>query len=262
MNAFEGNDPDLELIAIDAATFTMGSSAEEVDRCVVEWADRLVDPSYTTKMFRSWVAKEFPAHPVALAPFLIAKYPVTNRLYKKFVGATERALPDSLRDRSPDDHPVWGASCADVEAFVSWLNGATRRTYRLPTEPEWEYAARGPERLEYPFGNVFNPEYCNTVEAGIGRTTPVHRYAAHASPFGVCDMAGNVEEWTSSNYAPYPGGSFVEDHLTENLGNEYRVLRGGAYTRGGDLTRCARRHGPIPDPRFRYGFRIAASPIA
>jgi formylglycine-generating enzyme required for sulfatase activity len=256
---FEEEDRDVELIAIEGATFLMGSSMEEVDRCVADWAGRLVDPTYTRDMFRSWIAKEAPAHLVPLAPFRIAKYPVTNRLYRKFIGATGRRPPDSIRDELPGDHPAWGMSVDDVETFIAWLNEVTGRDHRLPTEAEWEYAARGPSHIEYPFGNAFDAKFCNTVEAGIGSTTPVDRYAAHASPFGICDMAGNVEEWTSTNYAPYPGGTFVDDHLTQNLGNEYRVLRGGAYTRGGDLTRCARRHGPIPDPRFRYGFRLAAS---
>jgi formylglycine-generating enzyme required for sulfatase activity len=70
-------------------------------------------------------------------------------------------------------------------------------------------------------------------------------------------MAGNVEEWTSTDYHPYPNGSFVADDLAYGSRDGYKILRGGSFARSGDLARCARRHGPHPDPVFRYrGFRL------
>jgi formylglycine-generating enzyme required for sulfatase activity len=251
-------DRELELVKIGGGSFLMGSSPDEVDRCVEDWGDRLVERSYTKPMFRTWISKECPQHEVVLDAFALGKYPVTNGLFGEFVDATGHPPPESLRGESRADHPVWGVSFDDVQAFLAWLRDGTGRAYRLPSEAEWEYAARGPTRQQYPFGEVFDPRLCNTYEAGIGMTTPVSRYADCPSPFGVCDLAGNVEEWTSSHYAPYPGGAFVQDHLTENLGMSYRVLRGGSFMGGGDLARGARRHGPIPNPRFKYvGFRIA-----
>jgi toxoflavin biosynthesis protein ToxD len=248
-----------EMVRIEAARFRMGSTDEEVERCVEEWASRLVDPTYSRSMFRSWIAKESPAYEVSLASFSIARFPVTNGEYRDFVRETSARAPESLVTEAPGDHPVWGVTELEIEAFLGWASERTGLRLRLPTEAEWEFAARGHRRREFPYGDAFSHERCNTIEAGIGTTTSVHRYEAYPSDLGVCDLAGNVEEWTSSDYVPYPGGAFVHDHLTEQLGVTYRVLRGGSFARGGDLARGARRHGPIPDPAFRFfGFRVAA----
>ena len=158
----------------------------------------------------------------------------------------------------PDDHPVWGVTIEDVKLFINYLSNETGIPVRLPSEAEWEYAARGPSRLEYPYGNVFSPSSANTIESGIRTTTPVYRYECSPSPFGLVDMAGNVEEWVSDCYSPYPGGFLVKDNLVEALGNSYHVLRGGFFLGGGDLSRCARRHGPFPSEEYQYtGFRLA-----
>jgi formylglycine-generating enzyme required for sulfatase activity len=155
------------------------------------------------------------------------------------------------------DWPVWGVSFDDCCRFADWMGYRLGQKARLPIEAEWEYAARGPNRNEFPFGNEFDSSKCNTIESGIGHPTPVDRYCAFSSGFGICDMAGNVEEWTSSRYSPYPGGDWVEDDLTRFCGRRYRVLRGGSFARSGDLTRCARRHGPHPEGPFRFrGFRL------
>jgi len=183
---------------------------------------------------------------------------VTNGQYRDFVLATGHPSCGSLLARSPDDHPAWGMGAEDIRAFVAWASDESGAALRLPTEEEWEYAARGPSRREYPFGDTFDARLCNTKEGGVGTTTSVRKYAAYPSELGICDMAGNVEEWTSSFYEPYPGGSRVSDHLTDAHGPRYPILRGGCFELGGDLARCARRHGPLPI--FRYsGFRLAAS---
>jgi formylglycine-generating enzyme required for sulfatase activity len=88
----------------------------------------------------------------------------------------------------------------------------------------------------------------------------VDRYPQGASAYGVFDLAGNVEEWTTSFYTPYPGGEFVADDISAQVGRQYRVLRGGSFALGGDLARCARRHGPHPQPAFRFrGFRVVVT---
>jgi formylglycine-generating enzyme required for sulfatase activity len=242
------------LVFIPGGVAHVGSTIAEVESCVEEWADRLADPAYRRDVFREWLMKEVPRHEVALDDFEIGRFPVTNARYARFLAAGEDGgtPPESIALGEPGDHPVWGVAYEDAERY------AAAHGCRLPSEAEWERAARGPDGLRYPFGDTFDARCCNTLEAAIGTTTAVDRYAAHASGFGVCDMAGNVEEWTSSRYAPYPGGRYVADDLTAHGGRDYRILRGGSFARSGDLARCARRHGPHPDPPFRHrGFRLA-----
>ncbi|MDT7808080.1 MAG: toxoflavin biosynthesis protein ToxD [Acidobacteriota bacterium] len=253
----------MELIDLPGATLRMGSNADEVHSCVRYWGARLVDAAYNTDEFQRWILKEFPKHPVKISPFAIGRFPVTNREYSRFLSETMGLAPESIKCGEPDDHPVWGISFEEALEYAAWFGNRAGLTCRLPTEAEWEYAARGPSGRDYPFGTAFDPERCNTFESGVGRTTPVNQYPAGASEFGICDMAGNVEEWTMDLYAPYPGGVFICDDLSEVWGGRYRILRGGSFARGGDLARCARRHGPFPSPVFRYtGFRIVAAPAS
>lgn len=252
----------IELVTIPASSFLMGSRPSEIERCVGFWKSRLLDHSFTEDVFRSWILKEFPAHPVQLASFRIGKYPVTNRQYKLFCSSTGHALPESLSESEPEDHPAWGMEHGDAQAFARWAGEQLGFSCSLPSEEQWEFSARGFSRSEYPYGNEFSPKKANTAESGIGKTTPVDRYAAAASEFGVCDLAGNVEEWTSGRYRPYPGGSFIADDLINCLGRDYPVLRGGSFARGGDLSRGARRHGKYRSSEYKYtGFRIACDPM-
>jgi len=251
-----GDVPEMELVDIPGGTVAMGSTLAEIDACERYWSGRLVDPSFAAS-FRRWLLKEHPKTEVPLRGFRISRYPVTNSEYRAFLGATGGVPPESLARREPGDHPVWGVGCADAERFCAWLGTELHQACRLPTEAEWEYAARGPSGREYPFGDEFDPARCNTAESGIGATTPVTRYPDGASQWGVCDLAGNVEEWTADVYAPYPGGRFIDDDVSAATGGSYRVLRGGSFARGGDLARCARRHGPYPAPEYRFrGFRV------
>ncbi len=248
----------MDMVAVPSAAFVMGSTPWEALRCIAFWSKRLVSPAFTTAAFGSWIAKELPAHDMALKSYWIGKYPVTNAQYAAFCTATGMVAPVSLIGGFPADHPVWGVSYENAEAFARWAGRISGRVFRLPTEAEWEFAARGLVRRDYPYGDDFSSACANTAESAIGTTTPVDRYERWASPFGVCDMAGNVEEWVDDRYAPYPGGCLIEDDLTRSLGVDYRILRGGSFARGGDLARCARRHGPYPSAEYRYtGFRIA-----
>jgi toxoflavin biosynthesis protein ToxD len=248
-----------ELLPIPAGELRMGSTEEEFERALAEWSLRLVNPRYTRAVFADWLRKECPTQLVQVAPFALARFPVTNAQYRRFVAATGHRPARS--DAGPADHPVWGIDRGDIDAFLAWAQQESGLPLRLPTEAEWEWAARGPSHREYPFGDTFDERLCNTKEAGIGSTTPVTAYAAYPSEHGVCDLAGNVEEWTSSTYAPYPGGRFIDDDLSERLGPSYPILRGGCHALGGDLARCARRHGPFPDGNeFQLiGMRVALS---
>jgi formylglycine-generating enzyme required for sulfatase activity len=217
-----------------------------------------MDPRYTKQRLESWIEKEYPAHQVHLKNFWIARFPITNLEYLEYCEQTESRVPESLSNGYEDDHPVWGVSKEEADQYARWAAYRLGINLRVPTEAEWEFAARGLKGNEYPYGNTFSPDRANSFESGIGTTTSVFKYENYASDLGVCDLAGNVEEWVEGLYRPYPGGQWIEDDLTESLGNQYQILRGGSFARGGDLTRCSRRHGRYPSPEFRYtGFRLA-----
>jgi formylglycine-generating enzyme required for sulfatase activity len=240
----------------------IGTTLEGVEACVQAWRNKLLDPSYGER-FREWILKEYPQHEVEVDAFSLGRYPVTNGQYAQFIdhpASPVKRTHESMSRAEPDDHPVWGVSLKEAGAYADWLTRVTGGRFRIPSEYEWEYAARGSSGREYPFGDVFDARCCNTFEAGIGHTTPVDRYEDFASELGVVDMAGNVEEWTSSWYAPYPGGTLIDDDISRSRG-QYPILRGGSFARGGDLARCARRHGPHPGGEFRFtGFRVASDP--
>jgi len=250
---------EMPMVEIPGGKYFIGSKRSEVEGCIREWSDCLLDSDYTPRKFRSWIEKEYPMHEVELASFLLAKYPVTNFQFRLFLEEMPFVRrPESIQIDAPADHPVWGVTVEEANIFARWWGRKTRKPYRLPKEHEWECAARGSSRRQYPYGDTFCPTKANTFESKNGATTPVTRYDAYPSEFGVCDMAGNVEEWVDDIYRPYPGGRFIQDDLTTELGSSYPILRGGSFARGGDLSRAARRHGPYPGPEFCFvGFRLA-----
>lgn len=247
----------MEFVHVPEGRCFIGSTLTEVEECVGIWGDKLVDPAYSREEFYEWILKEYPRHEVTVKEFQIGRFPVKNAEYWPFVRTGRAKPPESILRGEPEEYPVWGVAFEDCCAFAEWFGEKLGCVCRLPMEAEWEYSARGPMGYEYPFGNEFDSSKCNTIEAGIGHTTPVDKYAKWASAFGVCDLAGNVEEWTLSPYEAYEGGEQIADDLVRECGASYRVLRGGSFALGGDLARCARRHGPHPAPRFRYrGFRL------
>ncbi len=170
-----------------------------------------------------WWPKSQPAHKRYLKAFYIDKYEVTNRRYKAFVDATGHPPPPHWRGgRIPpgkEDHPVVYVSWYDAVAFCRWEGK------RLPTEAEWEKAARGTDGRTFPWGNKFSPYKANTPQLGTGDTMKVGSFEDGKSPYGVYDMAGNVFEWTSSWFKPHPGNT----HPDENYGEKYKVLKGGSW---------------------------------
>jgi formylglycine-generating enzyme required for sulfatase activity len=212
----------------------------------------------------SWIRKECPRHTLELAPYRIARHPVTNQEYREFLCQTGYAeLPSSWSFRRyPEEranHPVYSISAEACDAYARWLSAATQRQFRLPTEAEWEYAAAGPAGLEFPWGTQFDETLANTCETAIFNTTPVGMFPGGASYCGALDLAGNVEEYVADNYEAYPGGSGVNDHLRQIHGS-YRVARGGSFARFRDLARTRRRHGHNPrSVTYAMGFRLAES---
>jgi toxoflavin biosynthesis protein ToxD len=212
---------------------------------------------------RPWERKEQPSHQVELCEFWIGRYAVTNFEYAHFVReAGQSFVPKTWAfgkyQNAVANLPVHGIAPAGATAYAVWLSDRTGRHFRLPSEAEWEYAAGGREHREYPWGEEFLPDRANTVESGLLAPTPVGAFPQGASPFGVLDMAGNVEEYVADEYAPYPGGEWVEDDLHQLLGR-YRVARGGSYCLLHDMARTRRRHGG-PHPRHlccAIGFRLA-----
>lgn len=213
---------------------------------------------------RAWIEKECPRHRVSLRPYRIARYPVTNTEYRAFLVDTGHPeLPSSWPFRQfpieRANHPVYTVSAASADAYARWLARRTGRPFRLPSEAEWEWAASGPEGREFPWGERFDADLANTAETGLFASSTVGAFVGGESVFGVSDMAGNVEEYVADDYAAYPGGLRVEDHLVQIHGR-YRVARGGSFARFRDLARNRRRHGHNPrSATYAMGFRLAES---
>jgi formylglycine-generating enzyme required for sulfatase activity len=206
---------------------------------------------------------EKPQHEVELSEYRIGKYPVTNVEYQAFVKQRlgGRSPPYWDGENYPEgkgDYPVVEVTWYDAVAYGEWLTSKTGRKYRLPTEAEWEKAARGMDGRIYPWGDERDETMCNTKESGVGGTTPVGEYSPQGdSPYGAADIAGNVWEWAadgSSQHDLYVGGSAKDPQGPQE--GEHRVLRGGSFLHNRDLARCAYRFGMLRSKRSDVGFRV------
>jgi formylglycine-generating enzyme required for sulfatase activity len=165
-------------------------------------------------------------------------------------------------------HPVVKVTWYEAQEYVAWLNQIQNSEFkiqnfqfRLPSEAEWEKAARGVEGNIYPWGNTFDKNRCNSHESSIGDTTPVGKYSPQGdSAFGCADMAGNVWEWARSlgdfKY-PYVPTDGREDEKSDGL----RCLRGGSWNDNGGFARASFRYSNLPHGRLvTFGFRVVALP--
>ena len=224
---------------------------------------------------------ERPQRQIYLDPFLIGKYPVTNREYKAFVddeGYKKREFwtpegwqwrekknilePLYWHDRqwNGPNFPVVGISWYEATAFCKWLSHTTGQPYRLPSEAEWEKAARGTGGREYPWGNRFDKKKCNSVELGLMRTSPVGIFPEGESSYGCLDMSGNVLEWCLDWYDEKYYEKSPDSNPPGPLKGANRVLRGGSWLLPPDYCRCAYRYGSPPASRDSYaGVRLARS---
>ncbi len=192
---------------------------------------------------------ERPAHKVRVEAFYIDKTEVTNEQYAECV-RQRRCNPPSywvngIYREGEANLPVVNVSWYDAKAYAEWAGK------RLPTEEEWEFAARGRENLIYPYGNEWKPKFSNAAEDGYLKARAVGSYPDGASPFGVLDMAGNVAEWTATEYKPYPGSS-----AKPNDGNI--IVRGGAFNNPAEQQKATDRYFYRPQTtRDFIGFRCA-----
>jgi len=171
---------------------------------------------------------EGPSYQAETKAFWMDKYEVTNLQYKQFIDATHRKSPLHFRNRTyPEgkvDHPVVFVTWHDAHDYCAWAGK------RLPTDIEWEKAARGTDDRYYPWGDDFD---VNKVNSPVrwkslhmeGDTTPAGAFEGGKSPYGLYDMSGNVWEWTDSWYTQYPGNTWP----SENYGEMYKVLKGGSW---------------------------------
>lgn len=261
-------------VVIPAGKFVMGSRDDDKD------ADDVERPQHTI---------EIPYD------YRIARYPVTNAEFRAFVQAKGRKTTAEVKGTSRarykktgkwqdvkgadwqhpegpesnlegrDEHPVVHISWEDARAYCDWLTQVLRadktiavgETVALPTETEWEKAARGEYGKVYPWGDEWDLERCNSAEKGPDTTTPVGQYSALGgdSPYGVADMAGNVWEWCQSRFVKYPYNA--KDGREKLDGNDKRVLRGGSFSSARRSVRCAGRNRVGPDGRYDFiGFRV------
>ncbi|GAB4166150.1 MAG: hypothetical protein Fur0039_02700 [Rhodocyclaceae bacterium] len=252
-----------EVVAIPAGGFVQGS-----DRAERDYAYRLDERAYGHSVTRDqgWYEGELARRQSVTGAYAITRTPITQRQYAAFVAATgyrapgvgraawrsyglvhpfERTRAFAWRGGHPPpdrlDHPVVLVSGNDARAYADWLSRRTGLRWRLPSEAEWEKAARGTDGRVFPWGSEFDPARLNSHDAGPFDTEPVGRHPDGASPFGVLDAAGQVFEWTST-----PAGA------------ARAIVKGGSWDdRGCGVCRPAARHGrPLEIRHILIGFRL------
>lgn len=202
-----------------------------------------------------------PVHRVSISSFWMARTPITNAQYRRFVAATGHQTPgdwEACARKWGEACPVVGVTWFDAIAYAKWAQ------LRLSTEAEWEYAARGASGRTYPWGDVWDASKCRnglcTLKGADGWPTPVGAYPEGASPFGCLDMAGNIWEWCSSLAFSYP---YRADDGREGMALGPRIARGGSWLSPNiDFFRGAHRDGGLPETSCdRGGFRCARSSV-
>jgi formylglycine-generating enzyme required for sulfatase activity len=228
----------LEFICVPAGKFIMGSSDDN-------------PLAYDN---------EKPCHTVDIPyDFWLTRFLVTNEQYAVYIGEGRHPVSGWKKKRN---HAVVNVTWKDTLAYCKWLNERLKdelpqgAVLRLPTEAEWEKAARGENGYEWPWGNEFDKAKCDLDERGRWSTTPIGTYSPQGdSPYGCADMVGNVWEWTHSKFKPYP---YRADDGREDEKGAVRAMRGGAFpfNRGHARVAFRGRHLPV-FLWLHYGFRVA-----
>ncbi len=222
------------LISLPQSSFLMGSKNSSID------------------------INEIPRHHVRLEGFAISKMEVTFEQYVKFVQATGRSMPND-KDWGKGTRPVINVSWLDAVAYTKWISKQTGSVYRLPTEAEWEFAARAGTSTEYHWGNDSSKQKANCFDCGSRwdslQTAPVARFKANR--FGLHDVLGNVMEWTIDCYHPNYKGAPSNGQAWVTGACTTRVLRGGSYKSTSNSIRSAtREHLPANTSNSQIGFRV------
>lgn len=235
------------MVLVEAGPFIMGTDENEIR------AFTMGEEPEIAEAMRQAMLCETPKHQVVLPAFYIDRTEVTNAQYLKFVEATNHPPPTHWVKGKPlpgkENDPVVYVTYEDALAYAKWAGK------RLPTEEEWEKAARGVDGRAYPWGRKYDESRCNFMNPNRKATTPVGSFPAGASPSGCLDMVGNVAEWTSSWFQPYPKNKYPQPEY----GQTHRVVRGGAWNDTlACYGRCAARRPVPPDTKNRaIGFRCA-----
>ena len=202
---------------------------------------------------------EHPIHKVSLPAFAIGIYPLTFIEYDRFAKATNRAKPDD-QGWERGNRPVTNISWLDAMAYCIWLSEQTGESYRLPTEAEWEYAARAGTETDYWWGNEMGHNKANCIGSDSPwsgeKTSPVDVF--RPNPFGLYDTVGNVWEWTCSKYEDEYNGE--EQHFFNKTNiSEKRAIRGGSWHNPPNRARASARSGSGPEYRsYTRGCRIVS----
>jgi toxoflavin biosynthesis protein ToxD len=251
------------IVKVRAGSFVVGS-----DKAEREAAYRLDEQAYGHRVTRQqgWYDAERHRQRVQLGAFAVTRTAITNQQYAAFISDTGHAPPDVdkvtwkayglihpylatrrfawIEGKPPkgrEDHPVVLVSHADVKAYALWLGRQTKSSWRLPTEAEWEKAARGPEGARFPWGDIFNASLLNSADRGPFDTMPVGSFPDGASPAGLLDAAGQVFEWTATR-----------------SGQGHYIVKGGSWDdKGCGVCRPAARHArPANIKHILIGFRL------
>ena len=266
----------MEMILVPAGEFLMGTSDEEWQHFAQLMEPMVAEGLFSNGFFdKRRFLDEMPQRKVYLDAFYVDKYEVTNLMYHQFCQETGHRWPLHWSKETTngvpfglEHHPVTYVDWDDAGKYAHWVGK------RLPTEAEWEKAARGTDGRIYPWGNRFDhfkahyvlPYYVHDLKSEVvtaecqrrTRVARVDSYPARASPYGVMDMIGNVWEWV---YDWYESDYYSKGPLTDPQGpleGEYRVIRGGASDYDPEKLRCAYRGAVKPAERdWCIGFRCA-----
>jgi len=235
------------MVYIPPGEFMMGQTDEEK-----KW---LID-QIGEKVYNSYYTNESPLHKVYLDGYWMGKYEVTFAQYDRYCNESKIKKPDD-EGWGRENRPVINVSWDDAAAYCEWLSQKTGLRFNLPTEAQWEKAARGNDPRKCPWGSREPDKNLANFGVNIGKTTPVGSYPAGASPYGLLDMAGNVWEWCSDWYeAGYYKNSPLKNPTGPNSGSG-RVIRGGSWYYYGRYLRCTDRGDGGPSGRGSgLGFRL------